>query len=366
MVTVSSQSVKGTRDYLSWCVFERNHPPEAEAEHVLVADLLYEADAFCLAERIRGWAAPARYIGASLGLEEAVAIAERWELWGLGQKRSDEALKVYYVSASPLYFSVFLSRPLREGEERRYGAYTVTVDRFDGHVWDSAEWDFYNWKKAKYAACRLPLAEEELSAFFGGFPPVVACRFRHIAEPGLSSVLRHPETGEKFYNGPPFSADAVFRSSRKLGGYAADSDPYGGFTKDQDPRGDGLEQRFGFFSRRRVFENPLMAVAASALAEFEAGECSDASVEKLSAPLFELDAFEVRANRADMNVSELAFRLSIVGAPVVGRSSEFLYGMNDQNVPFRYSLAAREIDRFFLEPESIDRYSLSETPQWVV
>jgi hypothetical protein len=272
------------------------------------------------------------------------------------------------TNASPLYYSVGFSRPLREGEERRYGAYTVNVDRFDGHVWDSAEWDFYNWKKAKYAALRLPLVEEELAAFLDGFPPVVACRFRHIAEPGLSTVLRHPETGKKFYNGPPFSAEQVTKRSRQLAGYAAMSptdQPANLFGSDR--REDGLEQRFGFFSRRRLFEDPKMSIAGSALAEFEAGECFGASVEKLSSPsLFELDAFEVRSNQPSMNLSELALRLSIVGAPVVGRSSEFLYGMNDQNVRFRYSLAAREIDRFFLEPESIDRYSLSETPQWVV
>jgi hypothetical protein len=364
MVTAFSQSVKPLEAYLSWCVFERDYSQDVRAERILVADSLYEADAFCLAERIRGWAAPTRYAEASLSAEEAIAIAERWELWGLGQKRAREAVKVYDVEASPLYYSV-VYQPLERPKERRYGAYSVIVDRFDGHVWDSAEWNFYNWKKAQYASSRLPLVEEELAAFLDGFPPVVACRFRHIAEPGLSSTLRNEETGHKAYKDPPYSLDEVSRWSQRLGGYAAGYDPRGDAAF-LTHCGDGLEQRFGFFSRRRVFENPMMSIAGSALAEFEAGECFEASVEKLSAPLFELDAFEVRANRTDMNLSELAFRLSIVGAPVVGRSSEFLYGFNDQNVPFRYSLAAREIDSFFLEAEPVDRYSLSETPRWVV
>lgn len=131
-------------------------------------------------------------------------------------------------------------------------------------------------------------------------------------------------------------------------------------------RKDGLEQRFGFFSRRRVFEVPTMSIASSAVAGFEAGECFGVSVEKLSSPsLFELDAFEVRSSQPSMNLSELALRLSIVGAPVVGRSARFLYGINDQNLPFRYCLAAREIDRFFGRAEPVDRYSLTETPEWV-
>jgi hypothetical protein len=366
-VTVSSPSARLRTSHFMWCVFERNHPPETEAKHVLVADLLNEEDAFCLAERIRGWAAPARYVEASLGVEEAVALAERWVSLGFGVFGAVEDVSVHYDEASPMYFSVFYSTSETREGERRYGGPSVTVDRFDGHVWDSAEWDLYNWKKAKYAALRLPLVEEELAAFLDGFSPVVACRFRHIAEPGLSSILRDPERGTKFYKGPPFSAQQVMSWSKQLAGYseiglAVQPD----HLSDHYRRRDGLEQRFGFFSRRRVFENPMMSITGSALAEFEAGECFDASVEKLSAPLFELDAFEVRINRTDMNLSELALRLSIAGAPVVGRSSEFLYGMNDQNVPFRYSLAAREIDRFFLEAEPIDRYSLSETPQWVV